>query len=562
MTGQTECPTAQLAQRRQNGALTRVWRRHWPFVLLLLAGAVLRLAVSVAMSPALMFMGDSYDYIQSARSTTPGLFHPFGYSALLRSLMWTNDLRVVTTLQHLMGLGLGVVTYAVLRRLGVRRWLSVVAAAPVLLDAYQVIVEQFVLAEVLFELLLLVGIALLLARHRPALGTCAAVGVLVAAAGLTRPAGFVMLLPCLGLIAVRRWGWQRLLAPTTGALIVIGSYAVWFHDVHARHGVESFSGRLVYGRVAPFADCGRLELSEIERRLCDPRPIEDRPAGGGIHYTWDFTSPLYQLPVPVPLPLAERLPARTADDVAQDFALAVVLGQPGDYLKSLAQQLAVYFGPGRSTNVGRIPNTVGMPVQTWQFHEEINPGVLNLALGEDFRSAFNYPDMKSLPLQRPGSLAGWLRTYQKVAYMPGSVLGGGFLVSLIAVIGWPRRGELRQRFACALLACSGLLLILVPAATVSFDYRYLLPAAMLLVPASALAVEILLRLHGHPSHGRISSDMTKPPVQFRSGGTASSLGERMPEPTRQATARMTTTNHGAHPPRGAHSLWPGHSTGP
>jgi len=306
-----------------------VLRRHWPFVVVFLTGAGLRVAVAVAMSPALMFMGDSYDYVQSARSMTPGLFHPFGYSALLRSLMWTNDLRVVTTLQHLMGLGLGILAYTLLRRLGVRRWLSVLAAVPVLLDPYQVIVEQFVLAEVLLELLLLAGMALLLDRRLPAVGTCAAVGVLGAAAGLTRPVGFVILLPCLVLGVTNRWGWRRVLSSAGAAVVVIGGYTVWFNSVHGRYAVQTFSGRLFYGRVAPFADCRRLELTEMERGLCGPRPGEGRPPGDGIHNTWDFTSPLYQLPVAVPLPSAGHLPERTADDVARDFAGPQTWGGPG-----------------------------------------------------------------------------------------------------------------------------------------------------------------------------------------------------------------------------------------
>jgi len=144
-----------------------------------------------------------------------------------------------------------------------------------------------------------------------------------------------------------------------------------------------------------------------------------------------------------------------------------------------------------------------MPVQTWQFHEEIDPGRLNLALGEDFRSAFYYPDMKSLPRQRPGPPTRWLWAYQRVAYTPGPVLAACLLVSLVAVVGWPRRrADVRHRRAGAHLAVGGLLLILVPAATVSFDYRYLLPAAMLLVPAGALAVETLLGPPSRRLHAR------------------------------------------------------------
>ena len=50
---------------------------------------------------------------------------------------------------------MAVVLYLLLVRRGVPRWLSALAAAPVLLDAYQVQIEQTIMPDVWFEALIL-----------------------------------------------------------------------------------------------------------------------------------------------------------------------------------------------------------------------------------------------------------------------------------------------------------------------------------------------------------------------------------------------------------------------
>ena len=70
----------------------------------------------------------------------------------------------MAVLQHLMGLAMAVTLYAVLVRRGALRWLAAVAAAPVLLDAYQLQMEQMIMPDVLFEALIVAGLAVLLWR--------------------------------------------------------------------------------------------------------------------------------------------------------------------------------------------------------------------------------------------------------------------------------------------------------------------------------------------------------------------------------------------------------------
>src|SRR5258708_17449191 len=86
-------------------------------------------------------------------------------------------LGVATAVQHLLGLAMAVALYAVLVRRGIARWLAAIAVAPVLLDAYQLQMEQMIMADTWFEAIVVAGLVVLL--WRPALSTAAA-----AAAGL------------------------------------------------------------------------------------------------------------------------------------------------------------------------------------------------------------------------------------------------------------------------------------------------------------------------------------------------------------------------------------------
>src|SRR5439155_891129 len=66
--------------------------------------------------------------------------------------------------QHVFGLAMGVALYALLLRRGAPRWVATLAAAPVLLDAYQLQLEQTIMPDVLFETMITAGLVVLLWR--------------------------------------------------------------------------------------------------------------------------------------------------------------------------------------------------------------------------------------------------------------------------------------------------------------------------------------------------------------------------------------------------------------
>ena len=80
------------------------------------------------------------------------------------------NLFVVAALQHLIGMGIAVAIYLLCVRYRVPRWLGAAAAAPVLLDAYQIQIEHTVMSETLFEALLVGGMLALLGTDARARG--------------------------------------------------------------------------------------------------------------------------------------------------------------------------------------------------------------------------------------------------------------------------------------------------------------------------------------------------------------------------------------------------------
>ena len=136
-------------------------RGHWPFVLVLSAGLALRVLTEVAYRPALLYI-DSAKYLVGSGGTAPE-----GYQVLLRLLDPVGGLALVAAVQHAFGLAMAIAVYALLIRRHVPRWAATLAAAPVLLDAYQLQLEQTVMPDVLFETMIAAGLVLLLWPRPP-----------------------------------------------------------------------------------------------------------------------------------------------------------------------------------------------------------------------------------------------------------------------------------------------------------------------------------------------------------------------------------------------------------
>ncbi|MDT3438013.1 hypothetical protein [Pseudofrankia sp. BMG5.37] len=520
-------------------------RRHWLFAVFLVAGTGLRLLAMYAYRPAFEFSGDSYAYLTLARLHQPDPMRPAGYPVLLSVLAHTHRLAVVPAVQHAAGLAIGLALYAFLLRRGIGPVGSALAAAPVLLDAYQLDIEHFVMAETLFLALLVGALMALLWSPRPSIAACALAGGLLAAAGLTRTLGVALGVLALAYVFVRRLGWLRLAAFAVVFAAPLAGYATWYHSYHGTYALSGGDDAWLYGRVAPIADCGRLRLSPEQLVLCSPYPPADRP--GPNYYVWADTSPRFQL----------TGTDEHKNQVLGGFAHEVIRRQPADYARMVAAEVGHYFAPGHYTGYRDWPDGA------WRFPDAHTPRYFHVS-----EPLLDF-DERHPPRVVHEWAAGLLRGYQHFAYTPGPLLAVLVVLALIAtglglprprLPGRPRHGQAdgvlgppggdttagettgsadpagtsgtaganetgvgaavaggdapawrrllerarrrparpgvdpvtdeRRRIGadCALLTALGLAVLVVPAATVCFDYRYILPVLVLFPPAAALAV--------------------------------------------------------------------------
>ncbi|GII53279.1 hypothetical protein Pth03_16680 [Planotetraspora thailandica] len=475
-----------MAQTRRIASWTR---RHGWFLVAFTSGAALRVITMIGYRPALWFP-DSYTYVVTAVRPSPDLVRPAGYSLFLRLLEPFHSFAAVTLTQHLLGLLTGALIYAtVLRRTG-RAWLGALAAVPVLLDAYQIQLEHLLVSDSLFTLLV-VAAACLLARpsSRPA-RTAAATGLLLAAATVTRTIG----LPLIGVFGlVLLWqafagrsagGLRRLAAPVAAfALAVslpVAAYAGWFYAAHHRVGLVASNGVFLYSRTMMFADCAVMKPPADLAVLCDPRPPAARPPAPS--YAWDAGSPVVKLP--------GITFTRANDALAQRFGMLAITSQPLDYARSLLVEF------GRSFTFGRPVYPDAATVQSYEFPSapppppDRDPAVAGAAVAEQYERG-------PLTVTVAEPYAGWMRAYQKAAHLPGTFLLVLLLVPPAVSLTRRRAGRRKNERGTPgvwPVWITALALLVVPAATAAFDYRYVLPA----VPLACLAAALMVR----PAAGR------------------------------------------------------------
>lgn len=458
-------PTVQQRPAQQPGhparRLARLARRHAALLVLLVLAAAARAVVTLAYATALWFP-DSGTYVSGSQTMQLAVDRPWGYSAFLRFLDHFVSFRSVVAVQHLLGLVAVVLLYALLQRRRVSRWASVLAVVPVALDAYVLDIEQFLLAESLFLFLLAAVVTALLWQPRPGPVVLGGVGLLVGYLAVTRTAGVpvagILALYLLVRLVLRSVRWTAVVAFLLALAAVLVPYASWFDSQHGSFALTDYTGHFLYGRVADFVQCDRVDVPERLRPLCPAGPPGQRPTADS--YVWGAASPANAMHGGVPV---------WSEDDLQQFALAAIEGQPGDYAVRVLTETAHYLAPGRESG----------PQDTcplwWEFPmPTATPPTTCIAVLAPGPYAW-----------RPG-LVDVLRGYQRVVYTPGPVLG------LCAVAGsaalFLRRRASRDRLDPALLSVLGLTMLVVPAATASFDYRYLLPALVLLPPAAALAL--------------------------------------------------------------------------
>ncbi|HEY9524352.1 MAG TPA: hypothetical protein VIR33_14010, partial [Thermopolyspora sp.] len=253
---------------------------------------------------------------------------------------------------------------------------------------------------------------------------------------------------------------------TLAVLLPLAGYAGWFAAAHHRFGLIGANGVFLYARTMAFADCSVMRPDPELAVLCDPRPPAERPPSQD--YIWAPDSPLVRLPGITFLASTDRL--------AGKFAALAISSQPGDYLASVIGEL------GRSFTWGR---PVYPDQEVYDYYEfpaatPAPPGRYPAQAGA--RLAVRY-ERGPIGTSINEPFAAVMRGYQRVVRLPG----GALLIILLVppAVAALRRRRLGDPWALPWLTAAGLLVI--PAATAEFDYRYVLPAVPLACLAAALA---------------------------------------------------------------------------
>jgi len=453
--------------------------------------AVLVRVVAVLGYPAPMWFGDSPEYLESAIEGRPGKTRPSGYAFLLWLLKPFHSLTVVVSVQHAIGVLTGVLVYVlvwhaarpVLRRPWTPGMLGALATAPVLLPVHQVALEHMLMSDALFTFLLLAAVVVVLWRRRMTWWLGALAGALAAATALTRSAGLPLIAVLLVAMLLRRAGWRACAGAVAAFVVPIAGYMFAFQHVHGEFAMAKAGSIWLYGRTAGFADCRiidpRPELAVMCPEHTDPRIS---PAFASL---WTKDSPFRELPGWI---YAER-----SDRLAGEFAREAIMEQPADYARVVVRDTLRAFEWERK------------PYPTpWTWLQYEFPEGASWSDAQDRLAAGYDPEGETRVVDPWAEI---MLGYQDRVVLPGTILGILLLGGLAGAVPHVRyRGRWQPMRAVRHWATGPLLpwgtslaLLVIPAATADFDYRYVLPA----VPFACLALTLaaLPPGRGRPWHG-------------------------------------------------------------
>jgi hypothetical protein len=446
-----------------------VIRRHWPLVLVLAAGAVLRLACAIAYRPAL-FYSDSWGYLSLAHGdgiVTFAPLRPSGYPLILKVLHF---LPAITIAQHVAGLAVATLVYLTCRALNVRQWLALVASAFVALDAWAIALEQFVLAEAFFSLALMLAVWATLVARRPAMDLALALaGLSLAAATLMRP---------VALFAVPAWviwmvwvrpGVRPVVAGLACLVVPLLIYSAAHSHSTGTFGLTQANGWFLYGRVGTIASCDGIDVERAARKLCD-RPAEADHENQSW-FMFNRRSPARQAFGGISADSDKQ--ART-NRILGKFARQVIAERPGDYARLVAADFFRYLRPG--------PRAPHREDQTVEF-----PRDARIRFDDRQTRRRLYPELET----HASAPAGALRSYGKVFHTSRVLVALALLAGLAALVLGAKTRD-RRLPAVFLTLGTAVGILLGAALAAGFALRYLVPVVAELAVLGTLSAELLV----------------------------------------------------------------------
>lgn len=459
-------------------AIPGVLLRHRAFAVAFAAGLAMRVITMLGFPPAIWFGGDSASYLHTGLALRPSTSRLSGYGVALAFLKVFHSFAVVTAAAHLEGLAIAVMIYALLRRYGLPGWGATLAALPVLLDAYQIQLEQEILATPTFAVLVMAGLTLALwwRDGRPTWATATA-ALALGMAAVTWPVGLPVLILFIGYLSIRKAGWRALVTGVVAGALPLGLYLGWFDANYGKAAFNFSDGVFLWSRTMTFADCAVIKPPADERPLCPRQPVSARPPAS--IFVWEAASPLRSLPWPRFSPQTNAL--------ARNFALRAIAAQPGGYARTVLDDFLLTFSWDRPSHASRLHS------EKYQF---------SLAT-RDWAPAGSQPS-RALPKEQRDYTGGagaatravppfssWMIFYQRYVFLRGPLVAIALLLGLAGIVAsWLRGGlrRLRDWGGPALFPwLAAMAMLLVPVATADFSVRYVVPAQPVACLAAALA---------------------------------------------------------------------------
>jgi hypothetical protein len=473
-------PRAQTASRMGSirSLLARTWSGNRLFILVMVPAVLLRIDAELGYRWQVWF-NDSFDYVQNTVHFSLDPTRPSGYSIFLKILEPFRTYALVTILQHLMGLAIAVMIYALARhRYAVPAWLATLATVPILFDGFEVQLEHLIMADVPFLFVATLALTIFLWQPQPSLLRCAVVGLLLGISDVIRSVALPMLIIFLVYMVIRWMNWRRMVAMAVMCALPVIAYAGAFDVEHGQLALTDSTGVFLYSRVMTFAECQKMTVPADEKWLCTNVPPDQRPIAQA--YIWTEGAPIalnnqYTNPL---LRLGPNKFSQRPNQLAENFAIRAILAQPLAYARTVFDDTWKTFGFKKTV----FPNPATYDEYLFTRHPLGIPSYNMADLGpyKSYASAYIHGNPYTHVVQ---PFAGLMELYEHHVYLPGTLYGLILLVGLGGmVLAWRRWG------GEALLPWTiSLALIVVPAATAEFDYRYVLAAVPFGCLAAAMA---------------------------------------------------------------------------
>jgi hypothetical protein len=445
----------------------RIWSGHRLFVIAAIPAVLLRADAELGYRWQAWF-NDSFLYVEDTVHFNLDPTRVSGYSVLLKILQPLHSYAFITILQHLMGLAVGVMIYALARhRFGAPAWLATLAAVPVLYDGYEIELEHLILSDAAFLFVLTLATTLLLWDPAgPSTRRSAVIGLLLGLGWALRSIGEPLFVLFVLYMIIRRFNWRKLVATVAAAAVPVLAYAGMFDLEHGQFAMSDATGIFLYSRVMTFAECPKVNVPADELWLCTTQAPDQRVIAQNFIWRSTAHTPLDRIAGAPFTPLQNKL--------AEDFAIRAIEAQPLDYANAVWGDTWRVFGWTRQV----FPNP-----QTYDEYEFL-PTPTPIPSWDDAHlgryNSYTAAYVRANPeTQVVNPFAAIISDYQKYVWLPGTLYGLILLAGLGGmVLAWRRLGgEALLPWAISLA------LIVVPAATAEFDYRYVLPA----VPFACLA---------------------------------------------------------------------------